>query len=189
MEHPKFGHHDLNHAGLEDLKEHLKKIPRFEVVKEFATRYPDVDPGSVEAFLMLLKTSIGLLHMVETRIAGYGLSRGRFAIMMQLVHVGDNGLNPSELADRCIVTRATITGLIDGLEKDGLVERRTDSSDRRSIKIWMTSKGKELMEKILPPHFRSIAGLMSSLSDSEKKELIKLLEKVVDNFGSFVEQK
>jgi DNA-binding MarR family transcriptional regulator len=188
MEHPKFDH-DNGCGAIEDFKAHFKKIPRFEVIKEFAARYPEVDPGAVETFLTMLRTSVGMLHMAEARIAGYGLSRGRFAILMQLIHEADEGLNPSELADRCIVTRATITGLLDGLEKDELIERKSDSQDRRSINIWLTPKGRELMEKILPSHFRSIAGLMSNLSDTERKELVRLLGKVEDGFSAFVEVK
>ncbi|MEM9005151.1 MAG: MarR family transcriptional regulator [Cyanobacteria bacterium P01_F01_bin.86] len=76
------------------------------------------------------------------------------------------------------VTRATITGLLDRLEREGLVERKAHASDRRMLAIRLTEQGKTLVEKVLPDHFCRTKGLMINLTSAKKQALIKLLEKL-----------
>ena len=85
---------------------------------------------------------------------------------------------PAELADAAGVTRATMTGLIDTLERDGYVVREPDPSDRRMLSVRLTSKGEQFLQEFLPGHFRIIAAVMSTLSESERKTLVRLLVKV-----------
>jgi DNA-binding MarR family transcriptional regulator len=90
----------------------------------------------------------------------------------------DGRATPAELAEHLAVTRATVTGLLDGLEEDGLVERSHRTDDRRSVSVTITKKGLGLIEKILPDHYARIAVLMKKLTRQEKKQLTVLLGKV-----------
>ena len=90
----------------------------------------------------------------------------------------DQTATPADLADHAGVTRATITGLLDALEKEGLVERTHRSDDRRSLHVRLTKKGVSLLEKILPDHYAAIGALMSKLTKPEKKQLAALLGKM-----------
>ena len=101
--------------------------------------------------------------------------------MIQLHAHNDKGLSPSELAGNLGVTRATVTGLLDGLERENLVRREPNLSDRRALMIHLTSEGKKRLETILPEHFKRIQKLMSGLDDNEKGNLIALLKKVGAN--------
>ncbi len=65
------------------------------------------------------------------RLAPYRLSEGKFVLLFLLRDLPE-GLAPHELAERAGVTRATITGLLDGLERDGFLARHDDKEDRRS---------------------------------------------------------
>src|ERR1022692_4675180 len=76
------------------------------------------------------------------------------------------------------VTRATITGLVDTLERDGLVRREHDSDDRRMMLVHLTQKGHAALREILPGHFKRMAALMAPLSEHERKTLVRLLDKV-----------
>ncbi len=71
-----------------------------------------------------------------------------------------------------------MTGLLDGLEADGLVDRSHRKDDRRSLDIRLTKKGLQLLEKILPDHYARIAELMTPLTKAEKKQLTLLLGKM-----------
>jgi len=86
---------------------------------------------------------------------------------------------PAELADLSHVTRATMTGLIDTLERDGLVKREPDLTDRRMMSVTLTTKGQALLERILPKHFQRMAKLMQPLSEGERKTLVQLLTKIL----------
>ena len=55
----------------------------------------------------------------------------------------EEGLLPSELAEKTCQDRATITGLLDRLEKDGWIERKPDNRDRRSLRIYLTPYARE----------------------------------------------
>ena len=78
------------------------------------------------------------------------------------------------------VSRATITGLLDTLERDGFVRREPDAADRRQISVHLTPAGQAFMHGLLPTHFQLINGLMGNLSEAERKTLVKLLHKIVE---------
>lgn len=61
------------------------------------------------------------------------------------------GTNVKDIAERIQLDSPAVTGLIDRLAKEGLIERREDPQDRRSLKIYLTPKGRELAETKLVP--------------------------------------
>jgi len=89
-----------------------------------------------------------------------------------------NRLSPHELSQRAGVTRATITGLLDGLERDGFLKRRADSEDRRKLIVRLTSEGSLLAQQLFEQHTAWIASLMSDLSTGEQQLLSTLLRRI-----------
>ncbi|CAN7412200.1 MarR family transcriptional regulator [Variovorax paradoxus] len=85
---------------------------------------------------------------------------------------------PDALAERAGVTRATVTGPLDGLERESLIERHADANDRRSLTIRLTRKGEQMARKAFDQHGRWIASLFLHLSAQERKTLGGLLQKV-----------
>lgn len=73
-------------------------------------------------------------------IAEYNLTHGQFFMIVAVME--EEGLLPSELAEKTSQDRAAITGILDRLEKDGWTERRQDPKDRRSLKIYLTERGR-----------------------------------------------
>jgi DNA-binding MarR family transcriptional regulator len=92
----------------------------------------------------------------------------------------------SDIADSVGVSRATMTGLLDGLERDELIRRVDHREDRRRITITLTANGRRLLDQILPDHFRRVAGLMSNLSANDRKKLLELLGKVRAGIAALV---
>ncbi len=80
-------------------------------------------------------------------IASYGLTHGQFFIMVAIME--EEGLLPSELADKTAQDRSTTTGLLDRLEKDGWIQRKADKKDRRSLRIFLTPEARKHREPIL----------------------------------------
>lgn len=162
----------------------LKDLPRYECLLEAAQDFPDLDPSAAEVFLHLLRTGDEAFRVVEAHLAQHEITQGRFGVLMALWgNCQREGrtvpLSPAELADRTGVTRATITGLIDTLERSGLVERTPHSDDRRMTSVMITPRGDKLLKKILPAHFRQMAWLMSPLDPAERKILVRLLTKLL----------
>ncbi|MFZ5495878.1 MAG: MarR family winged helix-turn-helix transcriptional regulator [Verrucomicrobiota bacterium] len=174
----------------------LKDLPRYECLLEAAREVPDLDPSAAEAFLHLLRTGDDVFAATERNLTDHSISHGRFGVLMllwrstqpraaKLLGAGDCACGgprtPAELADAAGVTRATMTGLIDTLERDGLVKREPDPDDRRMMSVRLTPKGERFLEEFLPGHFKLIAELMSPLSESERKTLVRILAKVQEH--------
>ena len=157
----------------------LRDLPRYEMLQEKAKRYPDLDAGAVEATLVLMRVASDVFEGFGAHLARNRTSQGRFLVMMLLDRVCvSSGMSPSEIADKLGVTRATVTGLLDGLEKDDLISRQMHPEDRRAFCIELTTKGQEFLAELLPDHYRRIAGLMAHLNDDERHQLVGLLSKV-----------
>jgi DNA-binding MarR family transcriptional regulator len=170
----------------------LKDLPRYECLLEAAKEFPDLDPSAAEAFLHLLHTSDEVFAISDRSFAGHNISHGRFGVLMLLWRsvqpraaklLGADECvagprTPAELADAAGVTRATMTGLIDTLERDGFVKREPDPDDRRMMSVRLTSRGERFLRDFLPTHFRSIASVMGNLTEAERKTLVRLLGKV-----------
>ncbi len=170
----------------------LKDLPRYECLLEAAKEFPDLDPSAAEAFLHLLHTGDEVFGVSDRSLAGHNISHGRFGVLMLLWRsvqpraatlMGAEPCvagprTPAELADAAGVTRATMTGLIDTLERDGYVKREPDPVDRRQMSVLLTPRGEKFLMEFLPGHFKAIAAIMPTLSKSERKTLVRLLGKV-----------
>ncbi len=177
----------------------LKDLPRYECLLEAAKKFPALEPSACEVFLNLLRTGDEAFRVVESNYASHGLSQGRFGVMMLLWRstlsadeektgcLPPGPLTPAELAEASNVTRATMTGLIDTLERDDLVKRVPDPNDRRMMSVHLTAKGRALLEDIMPTHFRRMSEIMSPLSEVERKTLVRLLNKVLQHASTLAQ--
>ena len=165
----------------------LKNLPRYECLLEASHKFPELDPSACEAFLHLLRTGDEAFPYAEQNLTEHGISHGRFGVLMLLwgdchnPEANTHGMTPAELADQSNVTRATMTGLIDTLERDGFVKRAADKADRRMMRVGLTRKAEKFLEQLLPGHFQRMAALMVPLSQAERKTLVKLLNKILQN--------
>src|SRR6266481_6391309 len=101
----------------------------------------------------------------------FGLSEGRFQILVRLHHQPSGRFAMGELAEMLDITPRTVTGLVDNLERDGLVRRVDDPSDRRSVYAELTEQGRERIETL----WRETTGVQAALTHGLKEsELIQL---------------
>jgi DNA-binding MarR family transcriptional regulator len=134
----------------------------------------------------LLRCADELFTFKAEYLSKNNISNGRFTVLMLLStqpNACDSAFqipprSPAELADMAGVTRATMTGLIDTLEKDDLVRREGDPRDRRAMLVHLTPKGEAFMLNLLPGYFGQVSAMMEPLVASEQTELLRLLGKV-----------
>jgi len=163
----------------------LKNLPRYDCLLEAARNFRELDPSACDAYLHLLRAGDEAFRVIGSHLADRGMSSGRFTVLMLLLDK-KNGCplalmpTPAELAEKAGVTRATMTGLIDTLERDGLVKREPDPDDRRRMLLRLTRFGHSTLLDILPGHFQRITSLMSTLSEAERKTFVRLLDKVAE---------
>ena len=163
----------------------IRDLPRYECLLEAAREFPDLDPSATAVFLKLLRAGDEMFRVVEANLGGHDITHGRFGVLMALwAHdrraEAEAALTPAELADRTSVTRATMTGLVNTLERDGLVTREPAAGDRLMTTVRLTDAGRDVIRRILPGHFQLMAALMAPLSSDERQTFSDLLHKVLE---------
>lgn len=153
---------------------------KYQVLLSEAEKQQLPDIGSIELCFMALSLATHIDHDCADQLAIHGLSEGRF-ILLFLLDAVEDGIAPKDLAERAGITRSTVTGLVDGLESEGLVERHNNPKDRRALKIQLTSKGKSIAKTVFAQHSRWISKIFGNLTSKEREQLTFLLTKVSDN--------
>lgn len=150
---------------------------------DLVKRYPTADKGATEIAMNLLRAESLLSAALNRRFRTYGLSTATFNVLM-ILDGADEPLCPAEIGSRLLVTRGTVTGLLDSLEKNGLIRRIPDPTDRRMLRIEVTKAASELLERLLPEHFRGETEMLAGLTPREKESLVRLLGKVQASVAS-----
>ena len=101
----------------------------------------------------------------------------RFDLLAQLDRAAD-GLTMGELSRRLMVSNGNVTGLIDRLVAEGLVERRPDETDRRAQRVRLTGTGKRTFDAMTPVHQAWIAEALTPLATVDKAHLLDALDKL-----------
>jgi DNA-binding MarR family transcriptional regulator len=93
-----------------------------------------------------------------------------------LANVGSSeGISQQELADALLVTKGNVCQLLDKMESSGLLERRPD---KRVNRLFLTDQGRQVYEDVVPRHDALLAEQFDSLSDSDQRELLRLLRRL-----------
>jgi DNA-binding MarR family transcriptional regulator len=161
----------------------LKNLPDRTCLEQMAERYSEMDADSAEVYLHFLRLGSDVGNRITDYLAGHHLSAGRMSVLMMLNSCPEESKTPGELAERCGVTAATISRLVDGLIKDGHIERVPDPGNRRVSPIRMTESGRFHLEGLLPGYFRKVRGIFSALNPSERTTFLKLLNKLQNDLN------
>lgn len=125
----------------------------------------------------VLRTHTYLQPFVDRGLRDLNLTAAQLNALLVLRDAGAKGLPLSELGRHLVVTKANVTGLIDRLEREGLVQRDTHT-DRRVTLAKLTAKGAAVLEAAVPHHRQLLAQLLDCLTVEEKEQLITLLTKL-----------
>ncbi|MFY1685231.1 MarR family winged helix-turn-helix transcriptional regulator [Micromonospora sp. WMMD730] len=114
-------------------------------------------------------------HLVDQHWGRYlaehhGLTPAGMRVLFTLNHLDD--ATHRDVADRCFVRPATLTGIVDTLERDGFVERRRDEADRRSVRLALTDKGREHIRSLVD-RMRTDTPLTSVDADPARRAVIR----------------
>ncbi|HIJ89129.1 MAG TPA: MarR family transcriptional regulator [Desulfuromonadales bacterium] len=112
--------------------------------------------------------------IMREEIEPHDLTPPQFAILAFLWQ--QDGLTQVELSEKGQIDRSTVGGLIDRLERNGLLERRQHPQDRRAYKIHLTELGKNMEKTLSACAERALARFTAGLNGDECKELKRMLE-------------
>lgn len=134
-----------------------------------------------EAFRELIRT-LGLLERtMQPYFARFGISGSQWGVLRNLHRAegeGLSGLRQTDLGNRLLIRPPSVTGVVDRLERAGLVARGSSAADLRSKLVSLTPKGRQLVERVLAGHQAQIEGVMGGLQRDEQAELYRLLNRL-----------
>ena len=152
-------------------------------VSEFERLFPDGDLRASQCADNLVATSELLLNNIASLLRPLDLTPAS-GLALSILADSEDPLPPHEIAERLIVSRATVTGLVDSLESRGLAQRGPHPTDRRMLLVEITEKGRKAADEFRPIVHRHHRAWFEVLDDGEKAQLTRLLERVRDRLRS-----
>ena len=142
------------------------------------TRYrgDEREVRALNAFITLLRAAEAVSASVNERLAARRLTSSQFGVLEALLHLGP--LCQGDLAGKLLRSGASVTSVVEGLEKRGLVIRQRTEEDKRFVRVALTGKGRRLIEEIFPGHAKAVAGRFAVLPAGEQEELRRLCRKL-----------
>jgi MarR family 2-MHQ and catechol resistance regulon transcriptional repressor len=124
------------------------------------------------------RTYTRLVRELERLYGRFGLSVSSFNLLMLLAHGTDaEQLTQHAVGERLVVSPSDLTGLLDRLERRGLVQR-LPGPDRRTKRLRITPAGRQLLAQVWPPHRELITRLCRVLGAGEAEQLVGALAKL-----------
>lgn len=139
------------------------------------------DPG-VDAWLEMVQVYQRIHRRVSVVLHEYDLTLAQFDVLVALYFTEE--LTQQELAERLLVTKGNICGLLDRLERRNLVQRVPDPDDKRVNRTSLTEGSREMVRRALPEHAKLVAGLMKALNRDEQHFLYVLLHRLNTSLSS-----
>jgi len=131
---------------------------------------------ALDSYIKLSRAADSINSRLNNSPSMQELTISQFGVLEALVHLGP--LCQNVLGSKILKSNSNMTTVIDNLEKRGLVKRERSSEDRRIITIYLTEKGKEMIESVLPQHVAAIKSQFEILSPEEQIQLGNLLRKL-----------
>jgi DNA-binding MarR family transcriptional regulator len=133
---------------------------------------------------------VGRLFSLAARLAsvvgwrmleGHGVSPSGFGVLRVLL--ARDGVKSSELAGMMLTTPATVTSVINTLERDGYVERRRDDDDRRVVRLYLTDKGRDHIAQTQRGLSASFRALYDFIDPADEPAVRRFLVAAIERFG------
>ena len=153
------------------------------IVEQWRAVLPELDVSSMEVFgrLLHIQKQVDKVHSED--IALYGMKEGEFDVLATLYRSGKPYvLSPTNLWRSTLISSGAMTNRLSRLENAGLIKRNEDLQDKRVMLVGLTSKGLSCIEDALISHISIQKKILKSLSIDEKKDLSKLLKKLLEYF-------
>jgi DNA-binding MarR family transcriptional regulator len=127
----------------------------------------------VKVVIALFNLHSRLERCMSEGLSAHGTTLAQYDVLMTLCH-GD-GITQQELAERLLVTKANVVGLIDRVSAAGWVERRPDPEDRRVNRLYLTDAGRKLAGEAQPGQYALVKKIFGRLTEAELRQLHALV--------------
>ena len=140
----------------------------------------ELSKDRLRVWLRLLKVTRSVEAELRERMRlGWGMTLPRFDVMAALARSGD-GLKMTDLSGALRVSNGNVTGIVDRLVADGLVERRAVAGDRRAMRVSLTEAGRALFADMAGAHEGWLDGILSGADAAGLRALHGELGRIAD---------
>jgi len=142
------------------------------IVAAWSRERPDFDLGPLQVVSRVRRLSKHIERMRRAAFSATGLEPWEFDVLSALRRAGDPyEMSPKALTEETMVTSGTMTNRIDRLAKRGLVERRSDQTDRRAVIVAMTEQGRRHVDTAMETLLGVEALILSTISKTDQDRL------------------
>jgi DNA-binding MarR family transcriptional regulator len=152
--------------------------PAITVEAGFEETWPDAAVSATECVLNVYVLAGMIERASHAWVREQGLPSLAAMNVLTILHGADGPLQPHEISARMMVTRGTLTGILDTLERGGLVRRSAHGDDGRRRLVTMTRRGRRRVEELRPHLHRAERHLVGELSNDERATLLDLLARM-----------
>jgi DNA-binding MarR family transcriptional regulator len=147
------------------------------IIAQWAQVQPRVDVSAMGVLGRLSRLTRHFERDLQGVFSEHSLQPGEFDILATLrrADTDETGLTAGQLADSAMVTSGAITNRLDRLLAKGLITRDIDPSSRRTIRIALTPRGREVVDAALRDHVDNEERLLAALTTSQREQLEHLL--------------
>lgn len=149
--------------------------PMLRVPLDFEVEFPDCRALATESFINFGLVAGALHSELQRLLEAHGIPSMAAFNVLAILAGSETALAPSVIAERMLVTRPTMSGVLDSLDRRGLVRRIRDRSDSRKRLVEPSGKGLRAIRRVLPVVHRWEAQVMSCLTTEQQRELLRIL--------------
>jgi len=151
-----------------------------QLAPDFADRYPTSSATATECAMNLVFTADLLAKRISELVQPFDLTPAS-GLVLSILADSESPLPPNQIADRLIISRATVTGLVDSLEQRVYVQRLPHPSDRRMLLIEPTDTGRQVADAFRPIVHQHQKVWMDVLNEKEQEQLINFLKRLQES--------
>lgn len=154
------------------------------MMEDWERERPELDASPLDVLARLHRAYLRHSVRVTRTLERHGLSLAGFDVLTALRRAGaPYRLTAGELAAGGLISSAGVTLRIDRLQKEGLLVRERDESDRRVVRCRLTDKGLRLIDEAFSEHLDNERRMLAGLSDRDREQLGGLLAKLEVSLG------
>jgi DNA-binding MarR family transcriptional regulator len=141
--------------------------------------FPMLDPEVEAAVDRMTKLVKHLDRTTERTVGRFGLNAGEFRVLLHLRQAPDQRQSAGELVRRLRISSGAMTNRLDGLERQGFIDRERDPADRRSVLVTLTTPGADVLSRAVDAQAEEEKQMLAALSPADQRRLNGLLRRLV----------
>ncbi len=155
----------------------MSNIKSVKIAPDFENRYPGSSAKATECAMNLVLTAELLQKCIASLIQPFDLSPAT-GLVLSILADSETPLSPNNIAQRLIISRASVTSLLDSLEKRGFVKRQPHLSDRRMLSVVLTDSGRQVANQFRPIVHKQQKVWLEALNEKEQEQLTQMLHRL-----------